>query len=151
MRRFGSSPETRAIAPATLQAAAAGAVLLAATFLLDGLTTKAIYPLAVTLQLAGLAFVLGFVAGTLAIGLALMLAGAAIARVVGEQLEGGKGIAIALSPALVMSAALYVLMTDDPFSAHAEPFVGVAAVCFAVPAALFYRRHVLLERAFECP
>jgi hypothetical protein len=128
-----------------------GAILLASTFLFDGLATRANFEGTFYIRLALVALLAGFVFGSLATGLALMLVGAALARLVGDQLEGVKGIAIALTPALAMSAALYVLVTDDPFSADAEPFVGVAAVCFALPAALLYRRQVLLERAFERP
>lgn len=118
-------------------------------FLLESLTTEAVYPFDIYLYLAGLALVLGFVAGSLAIGLALMLVGVTIARVLGELLEGAKGIAIALSAALAISASLYVLVTEDPLSADAEPIAGVVALCFTMPAALFYRRHVLLERGIE--
>lgn len=144
MRRFGSSPETRALAPATLQSAALGAILLASTFLIDGLTTQADYDFKFYVQLAVLALVAGFVVGGLATGLALMLAGVPVARMAGYRLESRAGTALAMGTAMVSIAAFHAFAGSDEFFAF-------AATCFALPAALLYRRQILLERALERP
>jgi len=144
VRRFGSSPETRAIAPATLQAAALGAILLASTFLLEGLTSEANYEGALYLGLAASALLGGFVFGGLGIGLALMLAGVLIARLAGDSLGSWHGIAVAIVSALIGAAAFGAI-------AGREEFLTLAAACFALPAALLYRRQVLFERGFERP
>lgn len=144
MRRFGSSPETRAIAPATLQAAALGAILLASTFLVDGLTTQADYDFKFYVQLAILALIAGFIFGGLATGLALMLAGLPIARIAGYRLESWVGTTVAMGTAIVGIAAFHAVTGR-------EIFFAMAAACFALPAALLYRRQVLLERVLERP
>jgi hypothetical protein len=144
VRRFGSSPETRAIAPATLQAAALGAILLASTFLVDGLTTQADYDFKFYVQLAMLALIAGFIFGGLATGLALMLAGVPIARIAGYRLESRVGTAVAMGTAIVGIAAFQAVTGRDEFFA-------MAAACFALPAAVLYRRQVLLERVLERP
>jgi hypothetical protein len=142
LRRFGSSPETRAIAPATLQAAGLGAILLASTFLIDGLTTKADYDFTFYASLAGLALVAGFIIGGLGTGLALMLAGVPVARIIGQRLESTVGTALAIGTAVAGVAVCHGVTGSNDFFA-------MAAACFALPAALLYRRHVLLERTLE--
>ncbi len=142
MRRFGSSPETRAIAPATLQAALLGALLLASTFLLDGLTSKADYDPYLYVSLALLALIAGFIFGGLGTCLALMLAGVPIARLAGDRLGSGGGNALAILSATIGAAAFGAVAGRDEFWI-------LAAGCFALPAALLYRRQVLLERALE--
>ncbi|MEY4838911.1 MAG: hypothetical protein RSE14_11955 [Erythrobacter sp.] len=145
MRRFGSSPETRAIAPATLQAAGLGAILLAATILLFGPTTWADFGSPVYFAwLALLMLIAGFIFGGLGTGLLLMLAGVPLARIIGQRLENTDGAVLALA-----SAAIGVWV----FHAFAGPdeFFALASACFALPAAWLYRRQVLLERAFERP
>ena len=142
MRRFGSSPETRAIAPATLQSAAIGAILLASTFLFGGLMTQADYDFKIYVQLAVLALIAGFIFGGLATGMALMLAGVPVARITDVRLASRVGTALAIGTAVVGIAAFYAVAGSDEF-------LAMAAACFALPAALLYRRQVLLERALE--
>lgn len=151
MLRFGSSPETRAIAPATLQAAGLGAILLAAIFLLGALTTRADYPFGLYFSLALLALVAGFVFGGLGTGLALMLAGVPVARIIGHRLENADGAVLTLASAAISVWAFHSAAVLTDFTPPDEPFVMIAAACFAVPAALIYRRQVLLERALERP
>lgn len=151
MRRFGSSPETRAIAPATLQAALLGAVLLAASFLIARVIFAHADPHDLWLASALLSLVFGFIFGGLGIGLALMLAGVPIARAAGEWLEGRSGMAIALAASLACTAGIYALTVEKPFAPTQEAIFPFVTLCFALPAALLYRRQVLLERGFERP
>ncbi len=145
VRKFGSSPETRAIAPATLQSAGLGAILLASTFLFDGLTTKADYGFILYAQLAVLALIAGFIIGGLATGLALMIVGVPVARFAEDRLDGPAGMVMG-----IVSAAICVAVFNA-LSASNDEFLILAAACFALPASVLYRRQILLERAFERP
>lgn len=151
MRRFGSSPETRAIAPATLQAAGLGAIFLAATFLLASLTTRTDYPFGLYVSLALLALIVGFVFGGLGTGLTLMLAGVPLARIIGDRLENADGAVLALASAAIGVWVFHSVAVLADFTPSGEPFVMIAAACFALPAAWLYRRQVLLERVLERP
>lgn len=144
MRKFGSSPETRAIAPATLQAALLGAILLASTFLFYGLATRANYEGTLYIGLALVALLAGFVFGGLATCLVLMVAGVPIARLAGDWLGSWHGVAVAIFSALFGAAAFGALVGRDEL-------LTLTAACFALPAALLYRRQILIERAFERP
>ena len=149
MRRFGSSPETRAIAPAALQSAALGAILLASSFLALGWIFPDGDPYDLAFAAAILALVFGFVFGGLATALILMLAGVPIARLAGDRLESVSGTVIAMITALAGGAGFYVLVVENPFSSEAKAFFLLMPLCFALPAALIDRRQVLLERMFE--
>jgi hypothetical protein len=144
VRRFGSSPETRAIAAATLQAAATGALLLASMFLIFGLGGPVHLGFGSYASLALLVLVAGFIFGGLGTGLMLMLAGVPVARMIGHRLDSRIGTALAMGAALVGIAAFYTV-------AGMDEFIAMAAACFALPAALLYRRQVLLEAALERP
>ena len=119
--------------------------MLASTFLLDGLTTKANYDLNLYAALALLALFGGFVFGGLATGLALMLIGVPIARFAGDNLEKPEGTITSFVAAAICVAAFKALGNSN------EPFWALAAACFALPATILYRRQILLERAFEHP
>lgn len=120
-------------------------MLLSSTFLIDGLTTQADYDFKFYVQLAVLALVAGFIFGGLATGLALMLAGAPVARIAGDRLESHAGVALAVGIAVLGIAAFHAIAGQDEF------FFLMAAACFALPAAFIYRKQVLLERTFDRP
>jgi hypothetical protein len=103
------------------------------------------------LTFASAAFVMliGFMFGGLATGLTLMLAGAPIARLAGNWLESPWGTAIALGTAIAAAFGIYVLAVGQPFVSVEDIIILPSALCFAVPAAVIYRRQVLLERALE--
>lgn len=149
MRRFGSSPETRAIAPATLQAAAAGAALLASTFLLFGLAGPVDLGFGSYAMLGLLVLVAGFIFGGLGTGLALMLAGVPVARIIGDRLDNPTGAVLALAGAAIGVWAFHSAAVQTGLVPPDEPFITFVAACFALPAALIYRRQVLLERVIE--
>jgi hypothetical protein len=117
-------------------------MFLAATLLLDGLTTRADYPFGLYVSLALLALVVGFVFGGLGTGLTLMLAGVPLARIIGDRLENAEGAVLAITSSAIGVWAVFAV-------ASADEFFALAAACFALPAAWLYRRQVLLERAFE--
>jgi hypothetical protein len=95
-------------------------------------------------SLALLVLVAGFIFGGLGTGLMLMLVGVPVARMIGHRLDSRIGTALAMGAALVGIAAFYAVAGMDEFFA-------MAAACFALPAALLYRRQVLLESALERP
>lgn len=119
--------------------------MLAATFLFSGLTTWAdnSFGIYASLALALLALIVGFIFGGLGTGLALMLAGVLVARIIGDRLENADGAVLALASAAIGVWAFHAVAGPDEF------FWLLAAACFALPAAFLYRRQVLLERAFE--
>lgn len=143
MRKFGSTPETRAIAPASLQAAALGAILLASAFLLQGVLMETPYDFRFHAALALLALFAGFIFGGLATGLALMLVGVPVARFSEAFLDRPQGLAAGVAAAAICAAAFIALLSVD------DLFWCLAAACFAFPAALLYRRQILLERVLE--
>ena len=139
---YALRPEARAILPATIKAASVGALLVTGIVVALLVTTWAqLEPsFASAARLAGsalLVFVLAFVAGIIATCLCLMIIGFPLAQVASGKLAGTKGAAIATGGAM---AAFVILLLLDPALAG-------FALFYAIPAAFFYRREVLLEES----
>ena len=128
-----------------MQTAALGAILLASTFVIDGVLFQAPYNLKFYAAMALLALFAGFIFGGLATALALMLVGVPVARVTEDSLDRPEGLATSIASAAICVAAFNALIDANSY------FWCLAAACFAVPAALLYRRQILLERFFERP
>ncbi|WP_069309311.1 hypothetical protein [Porphyrobacter sp. LM 6] len=126
-----------------------GAILLALSFPIAGFILPPTYRHELIFAAALSSLTFGFMFGGLGIALALMLVGAPVARLAGVRMEGLSGTAIALTAAISCLAIPFVLLAEEPM----EPTKGIplllASLFFALPAALTYRKHVLLERAFE--
>jgi hypothetical protein len=71
-----------------------------------------------------------------------MLAGVPVARIIGHRLGSAAGAALAIGAAAAGVAVCHGVTGSNGFFA-------MAAACFALPAALLYRRQILLERALE--
>jgi hypothetical protein len=113
--------------------------------MLEGLTSKADYEFNLYAAIAMVALFGGFFIGGLGTGLALMLVGVPVARFAGDHLGRPEGMVTGFVTAAICVAVINALSQSD------ESFWMLAASCFALPAALLYRRHILLERAFERP
>ena len=149
MRRFGSSPETRAIAPAAIQSAAIGAILLSLLFLATGFDNDGDHNFMIYFALVIGALVIGFVIGGIATGLVLMLAGVPIARLAGDRLERASGLGLALTVAAIGIACFYIIAVGEPLTTPPQLAAIILPLCFALPAALLYRKQVLLERGLD--
>lgn len=139
----GTSPEFRAIASSALKAAIIGAVPIATIFALGSSLPPYANDFALSrfLMLLSLSLAIAFVAGAIATGLCLTLAGSFLARLMGQRLDTLTGFAIVLSAAIIASIGFAM-----PFD---EPMLALVCLLFAVPAAILYRREVLLERALD--
>ncbi len=84
--------------------------------------------------------------GTVATGICLMLCGWPLARLTRKSLASAEGIIIAISGALIVSAAILAIFDR---SLLFEPFAHMVLLGFAVPAALFYRDDILTERVLD--
>jgi hypothetical protein len=126
-------------------------MLLALMFLIFGLAGPVDLGFGSYASLALLVLVAGFVFGGLGTGLVLMLAGVPVARIIGHRLDNPKGAMLALASAAISVWLFHAIAVQTGLTPPDEPFIMIVAACFALPAALIYRRQILLERVVERP
>ena len=135
--------ELREVAIASLKAGAIGAVMVAAfTALGFALPNSARgFDPGYLLVLTPFAFLIAFITGTLSTAVFLLVFGVPLAFVSRGTLASPFGLGIALSAALLASAAFAGLMS--------EPVLIWLSSPFATAAAFFYRREILFERELD--
>jgi len=140
------SPEARAITAASIKSAPIGAAIVALLFFGTPLLGEATLDQLLALWwMIGLAWVIATFVGVIATGLCLLLFGSAIARISRAFLATLGGLAFAVGSAVgavLLIGAMLGLASGD------WQTVLLLGVPYAVPAAVLYRREVLLERAF---
>ena len=136
-------PEARAVAVASIKAAFVGAVLVTAVFVVFGFSSfvrpSDFLDFARAIPGFALIFMFAFIAGALATSICLMAIGLPIARLWSGDLDGKKGVAIALSGAILAFALLIVVSRE----------LAGFALFYVLPAAYFYRREILLEESLR--
>jgi hypothetical protein len=118
-------------------------------FLLFGLAGPVDFGFGYYASLGLLVLVAGFMFGGLGTGLMLMLAGVPVARMIGHRLDNPDGTMLALASAAIGVWLFHSVSVQTGLVPPDEPFIMIVAACFALPAALIYRRQVLLERVIE--
>ena len=145
---YAPSPEVRAITAATIRAAALGALVVTlaiiAIEIFAGRTSVMEFAASVW-GLVGI-YAIAFVVGAVATGFALLLAGAAIARLSRAQIASPAGLVIAVASAVALSGLFGVGLSDHH---DTRLWLALLALPYALPAAIMYRQEILLERAFD--
>lgn len=144
MTGFSPSSEARAIAAAGLKAGLGGSAivgfLLAGGFAFGG-SEFSFHSIYVSIWIGGAAFIISSVIGTIAVLFCLLIFGLPLAGLARTHLEGASGVAVALTAAFFVSALLAGI--------YGSPESILIILAYAVPAAILYRREILLERIFE--
>ena len=145
---YAPSPETRAIAAATIRAAALGALVVTLIFTIIIISSEglSLTDLVDGIVMIGVMYAIAFVVGAVATGFALLLAGAAIARLSRAQIASPAGLVIAVASAVALSGLFGVGLSDHH---DTRLWLALLALPYALPAAIMYRQEILLERAFD--
>ena len=145
---YAPSPETRAIAAATIRAAALGALVVTLIFTIIIISSEglSLTDLVYGIVMIGAIYAIAFVVGAVATGFALLLAGAAIARLSRAQIASPAGLVIAVASAVALSGLFGVGLSDHH---DTRLWLALLALPYALPAAIMYRQEILLERAFD--
>lgn len=129
-----------AVFAASLKAAFVGGLITAAYFTLmwlspNGNSTSGLLG---TFVFAGFILFLSISIGTIAIALCLTLFGLPIAYLLRDSLATGFGSTVAMLSAVIVSALVALLVSGGP--------AVLVILPYAIPAAIFFRREILLER-----
>jgi len=141
------TPEYSTIASASLKSAAFGACAVTACFaflhVLSDLTS--VLHVFTAFWVLCLVFALAFAVGAIAVGISLLLIGALVARSSRQVLASWRGLMIALTLAVALSVGLghWVGSQTQWFG------FSLIALAFAFPAAIIYRREILLKRSVD--
>lgn len=164
---YAPSPEARSIAGASVRSGAIGAAIITGYVLIillrglgmdllstpvENLPEAAIVAVSAFLALIAL-FLLVFAAGTIAVGLCLLLFGAAIARLSRGFIQSWEGLLITIGSALALSYCIGWIFSGMPWPTSFNDTLvkggWLFILPFAVPAAILYRREILMEQATE--
>jgi len=140
------SPEARAITAASIKSAPIGAAIIVLLFFGTPLLGEATLDQLLALWwMIGLAWVIATFIGVIATGLCLLLFGSVIARASRAFLASSAGLAFAVGGSLAVT-----LLIGGTLTLARGDWQAVLLVClpYALPAAILYRREILLERAF---
>ena len=138
--------EIRSIAAASFKASLIGALLItllvAAPLIFQGAESQRLW--FVGIPVLAMAFAIAFAAGMIATSLCLLVPGAIVARVTRPILDRPSGLTVALVSASALSIAFGLL-----FAANEPGSGALLALVYAIPAAVFYRHEIALERALS--
>jgi len=141
------SPEARAITATTIKSAPIGAAIIALLFFKTPLIGEAtLNQLLALWWMIGLAWVIATFIGVIATGLCLLLFGSVIARASRAFLASSAGLALAVGSSLAVT-----LLIGGAITWTGGEWQAVLLVClpYALPAAILYRREILLESALD--
>lgn len=139
-------PEARAITVASIKSAPIGAAIIVLLFFgAPSLGEATLDQLLASWWMIGLAWVIATFLGVIATGLCLLLFGSVIARASRAFLASSAGLALALFSSLAVT-----LLMGGAIAMTGGEWQAVLLIClpYALPAAILYRREILLESAF---
>jgi len=139
------SPEARAIAAASIKSAPIGAAIIVILFFVPLIGEVSLDQLFTSLWMVGFAWVIATFIGMIATGLCLLILGSVIARVSRAFLANSRGLALAIGSAL---GAIVLIGAILGWASGEWPTILLLSMPYAVPAAVLYRREILLESAF---
>jgi hypothetical protein len=136
-------PEWHAVASASLKGSLVGATLVSAFFSISIALPSPYrdFDIAALLTFAPFIFIFAFIPGIIGTYLCLMLFGMPLASLSQARLDSLFGLGIAITGALIISTILAGLISS--------PHFVLVLIAYALPAAIYYRREILLERAIS--